>query len=114
MIARVAEIIAKPGKTEELCQLLEQKVTPLVKRRPGFVEKITLTLGGESRFVLVISFWNSIEDADSHHRQLFPKIVRMMEPFVEKGPSVRMFELRVSTGPFQEHTRASLGQFASA
>ncbi len=96
MITRVAESIAKPGMTEELWRVIENEVSPIVKTQPGFVDKITLVLESEPRFVLVVSFWSSMDDVNHYDRELLPKVNEMLRPLVEKGPTIRMFEMRVS------------------
>jgi len=95
MVARVAEIIAQPGKTAELCRIIQDQV-PLVRELPGFVDYFMLVLESEARVVLMLSFWESGKDAEGFERGLLPDMRARLKPLIEVGPTVRAFDLRVS------------------
>ena len=44
MFTRIVEIESKPGKAKELCQMVEDKVVPIMRKLQGFKDEIVLWL----------------------------------------------------------------------
>ena len=59
MYTRIVEITSKSGKARELCNMIEEKVVPILKKQTGFVDETVLVSDTESNRVLGLSFWNS-------------------------------------------------------
>ena len=97
MYTRVVELNTKPGKTRELCDTINEKVLPILKRQPGFVDEMVLVSDTESNRVLGLSHWNAKEDAERYHREQFPKINEMLSHLTEAAPVVRTFDVHTST-----------------
>lgn len=69
MYTRVVEITSKSGKARELCNIIEEKVVPILKKQTGFVDETVLVSDMEPNRVVGLSFWNSKEDAQRYHRE---------------------------------------------
>lgn len=95
MVGRLSELIVSPGRTEELCNTIRDKVVPLVRTSPGFIDEYTLVLQNESRVVVVLTFWRSSGDVDRYVRELFPATRKLVMPFLDAEPKAQTFELRV-------------------
>jgi heme-degrading monooxygenase HmoA len=61
MFTRVLEFTAKQGKAREVSSALNDKVLPMLKNQPGFVDAIVLTSATEPQRLLGLSFWNSAD-----------------------------------------------------
>jgi quinol monooxygenase YgiN len=92
---RVAEFIAKPGKTDELRRLLCQAVTPLLQDRTGFIRTIVLTKLEERRHVMVITLWNTEEQS----------MRELLSPLIDAWSSTRTYEVHL-TEVTQAHSHA--------
>lgn len=97
MYTRVVELTTKSGKARELCNTVDEKVMPILKKQTGFVDEMVLVSNTEPNRVLGISVWNSQEDAERYHREQFPKISEILSHLIESDPVVRTFEVHAST-----------------
>lgn len=97
MYTRVVEITSKSGKARELCNMIEEKVLPILKKQDGFVDETVLVSDTESNHVLAQSFWNSKKDAERYHQVQYPKIHEMLTHLIETEPVVRTFDVHTST-----------------
>ena len=97
MYTRVVEITSKSGKARELCNTIEEKVLPILKKQAGFVDETVLVSDTESNQVLGLSFWNSKEDAERYHQEQYPKIQEMLKHLIETESDIRTFDVQAST-----------------
>jgi quinol monooxygenase YgiN len=97
MYTRVVEITSKSGKARELCNLIEDKVVPILKKQAGFVDETVLVSDAEPNRVLGLSFWNSKEDAERYHQEQYPQIHEMLKHLLETEPVIRTFDVQAST-----------------
>ncbi len=97
MFTRVVEITTKPGKARELCSTVNEKVLPILKKQPGFVDEITLVSESEPDTVLAISFWKTQQDAENYQREQFAKVNDIVRPTLESEPDIRTFEVDTAT-----------------
>jgi len=97
MYTRVVELTSKSEKARELCNTIEEKVMPILKKQAGFVDETVLASDAEPNRVLGISFWNSKEDAERYHREQYPQIHETMKHLLETDPVIRTFDVQSST-----------------
>ena len=97
MYTRVVELTTKPEKARELCVAIDDKVLPILKKQPGFVDETVLASDTESNRVLALSFWNAKEDAERYHREQYPKVHEMLEHLMDTEPTIRTFDVQTST-----------------
>jgi heme-degrading monooxygenase HmoA len=97
MYTRVVEITSKSGKARELCNTIDDKVLPILKKQAGFVDETVLVSDTDSNQVLGLSFWNSKEDAERYHQEQYPKIQEMLKHLIETEPAIRTFDVQTST-----------------
>ena len=97
MYTRVVELTSKAGKARELCDTIDEKVVPILKKQTGFVDETVLASDVEPNRVLGISFWNSKEDAERYHREQYPRIHETMKHLLETDPVIRTFDVQSST-----------------
>jgi heme-degrading monooxygenase HmoA len=97
MYTRIVEITSKSGKSRELCNTIEEKIVPILKKQAGFVDETVLVSDVDSNEVLGLSFWNSKEDAERYHQEQYPKVHEMLEQLIETEPEIRTFDVQAST-----------------
>jgi len=97
MFTRVVEITTKPGKANDVANMIHEKVLPILRKQAGFVDEAVLMADKEPNRVLALSFWNTKEDAERYHREEYQKISDMLSPHVENAPTIRRFNVHTST-----------------
>ena len=97
MYIRVVEITSKSEKARELCHTIEDKILPILKKQHGFVDEAVMVSDTEPDRILAVSFWKSKEDAERYHKEQFPKIQEMLKPLADTEPTIRTFDVRIST-----------------
>jgi len=97
MFTRVVELTSKSGKTRELCNTIDDKVLPILKRQTGFVDEIVIVSDAEPDHVLALSFWNTREDARRYEREQFETVQKTIQHLMEAAPVVRTFNVHTST-----------------
>jgi heme-degrading monooxygenase HmoA len=97
MFTRVVELTSKSGKTRELCNTIDDKVLPILKRQTGFVDEIVIVSDAEPDHVLALSFWNTREDARRYEREQFETVQKTIQHLMEAAPVVRAFNVHTST-----------------
>ncbi len=74
MFTRTVEVTPKSGKARELASTINEKVLPILKKQPGFVDETLLVSDAEPNQILALSFWNTKEDAERYQREQYPAI----------------------------------------
>jgi len=97
MFTRVVEFNANPGEAKEVATALNDKVMPILKSTPGFVDAIVLTSTAQPDRLLGISFWKSADDANRYSREQYPKVNEILRPMLETSPNVQTFNVDIST-----------------
>src|SRR6266705_3484707 len=64
MFTRVVEIRTKAGKARDFSTTLNEKVLPLLRKQPGFIDEITLVSRAQPERILALSFWTNEQDAE--------------------------------------------------
>lgn len=104
MYARQVSFNLKPIKREELTQIFEKDILPLLQRQDGFTDEITL-VSPDSKDAIAISMWERKENADVYSRETYPQVLKALARVVEGTPQVRGYEVAVSTLPKTAPTR---------
>ena len=97
MYTRIVEITSKSGKARELCNTIEEKIVPILKKQTGFVDEMVLVSDSEPNRVLGLSFWESKEDAERYHREQYPQVHDTLKHLLEGEPVIRRFDVQSST-----------------
>ncbi len=97
MFTRVVHIQTKTGKARDLSNTLTERVLPILKKQPGFVDEITLVSNTDPDRMLALSFWETEENAQRYHKEQFTKINEIVAPYLQTGPEVETFNVDIST-----------------
>src|SRR5690242_9579490 len=97
MFTRIATMTLKPNASGEFTQLLEQKIVPLFRDEPGFQDLMVFVVPGGPD-LLILSIWDSKEDAESYEASAYPNVLRILEPLLEtQQPETESYQLAYST-----------------
>ncbi|MBZ5614151.1 MAG: antibiotic biosynthesis monooxygenase [Acidobacteriia bacterium] len=97
MFTRTVEVTTKPGKSQELTSIINDKVLPILKKQVGFVDETVLVSDTDPDRGLAISFWNTKQDAERYQKEQYPAIHEMIRPLLDADPVVRTFNVDSST-----------------
>ncbi len=97
MFTRVLEIASKAGKMKELSNTVTDKVLPILRNQPGFVDEIVLVSTEDPNRMLSMSFWRTQHDAEIYQNEQYSKINDLVKNLVETKPVVRTFNVDHST-----------------
>ncbi len=97
MFSLVVEARIKAGRTKEFSTTFNEKVLPLLKKQPGFLEEITLFSTTEPERVLALSFWQTEADARRYNTDQYPTVSDTLSPVLETIPKIETFEVDTST-----------------
>lgn len=97
MYTRVVEITSKSGKSRELCNIIDDKVLPILKRQAGFVDETLIVSDTDQNRILALSFWKTREDAQRYAREQFETVQKTIQHLIENAPQVRTFDVHTST-----------------
>ena len=97
MFTRVVEITSKSGKARELCNTIDDKVLPILRKQAGFVDEAVIVSDTEPNRILALSFWNTREDAQRWVDEQFDTVQKTVQHLLETAPVVRTFNVHTST-----------------
>jgi heme-degrading monooxygenase HmoA len=97
MFTRVVELRTKTGKTKELSTTMNEKVVPILRKQPGFIDEITLISTLDPERILALSFWQDEADATRYNTEQYPMITDMLGSLLETTPTVQTFNVDLST-----------------
>jgi quinol monooxygenase YgiN len=96
MYARHVTCNLKPIKREELNQMFDREILPLLQKQNGFKDEIAF-VDQDGRQALAISLWESKENADVYSRETYPQVLKTLTRVIEGTPQVRNYEVAFST-----------------
>ncbi|HKM90074.1 MAG TPA: hypothetical protein VJX29_05625 [Candidatus Acidoferrales bacterium] len=96
MYARHVTLQLKPNYVTEFPIMFEKEILPLLKKQKGFLDELLLVTP-EKKELVAISLWDNKEYAEIYHREVYPKIEKLVEKFAVGTPIVKKFEADYST-----------------
>jgi hypothetical protein len=93
MFARTLELSVKPEKKLELIKKAKAEILPILHKQIGFVQVFALENEVELNKAFVMTLWYTKMDAERYHRETFPKIQQMLEPFLVAAPVVKLYNV---------------------
>lgn len=99
MIARIVEVVAKCGRSEEVCRIVEERILPLVRGLHGFLGKWTLVSRDDPRRIVFFSFWTTPAAVSEYEKSVYPQVYEMLKPSIRTAPVAQVFDVRNGT-PF--------------
>lgn len=76
--------------------MFEKEIVPLLKKQMGFVDELLL-VSPKTMESVAISLWETKSYAEIYNRELYPRIEKMVEKFIEGVPFIQNFEEKYAT-----------------
>ncbi len=96
MFVRHITLGLKLNVAKEFPVMFEKEILPLLKRQKGFVDELLLVTPEKNELV-AISLWEKKEYAEIYIREVYPKVEKMLEPFIVGVPIIKNYEAEYST-----------------
>ena len=96
MFTRIVTIKLKANSAQEFNRLNESNIIPLLRKQNGFRDELTF-IAPERSEALVISLWDTKENAEAYNRTGYPEILKTLSSLIDGTPKVETFELSSST-----------------
>jgi hypothetical protein len=96
MYARLVTMQLRPSFANEFPLVFEKEIVPLLKKQGGFVDELLL-VAPKTREMVAISLWETKSNADTYNRELYPKVEKMVEKFIEGVPDIQDFDEKYAT-----------------
>ena len=97
MFARIVDFVSSRGKTRILNETIQNKLLPILRVQPGFVDEIVLESDVEPDRFLTLSFWKTREQAELYNQETYPAVKEVLLASLETDPVVRTFNVASST-----------------
>jgi heme-degrading monooxygenase HmoA len=97
MIARIVEVVAKRGRSEEVCRIVEQRILPMVRGVNGFLGKWTLVSREDPRKIVFFSFWTTPAAVAGYEKSVYPQVYNILKGLIRTAPVAQVFEVRNGT-----------------
>jgi heme-degrading monooxygenase HmoA len=97
MFARIVDFVSRPGKTRTLSETIQNKLQPIFRVQPGFIDEIVLESDVEPNRILTLSFWKTREQAERYNQETYPAVKEVLLASLETDPVVRTFNVATST-----------------
>ena len=97
MFARSLEFEIKQEKKQEFIKVMKNEVLPILKKQTGFLEILPLFPEKlEEKKVFNISLWNTKANAERYEKEIYPKILEVVKPFLTTPVAVKTFTLETT------------------
>ena len=96
MYARHVSFNLKPIKREEVIQIFEKDILPLLQQQDGFTDEMTF-FSPDAKDGIAISLWDRKENADRYNRETYPQVLKGLAKVVDGTPAVHAYEVGNST-----------------
>lgn len=97
MFVRIADFVSMPGKAKTLSETIQNKLLPVLRVQPGFVDEIVLESDVEPNRVLTVTFWKTREEGESYNQETYPAVKEVLLASLETDPVVRTFNVASSS-----------------
>jgi hypothetical protein len=92
LFVRSVSLRLKTNLLAELTRTIEDEIVPLLRKRTGFLGRITLAVPGGAEAV-AISLWAKKEYAKAYNRETPPQLQKTLEKFIEGRPAIQTYEV---------------------
>ena len=97
MFIRIVDFVSMPGKAKTLSETIQNKLLPVLRVQPGFVDEIVLESDVEPNRVLTVTSWKTREQAESYNQETYPAVKEVLLASLEVDPVVRTFNVASSS-----------------
>jgi heme-degrading monooxygenase HmoA len=103
MFARTVTVRLKANMKADFQKTLENEIVPLLRKRQGFQDELTL-VSQDGNEAVGVSLWDSKQNAESYQRETYPEVQKILTKVIDGAPQVKTYEV-----PYTTLTRTARG-----
>jgi len=97
MIARILNFEVKLEKKEEFVKVVKNQILPILKKQTGFLEILPFFPEKmREEKAITISLWTTKSDAERFEREIYPKVLDILKPFLKTPVEVNYYSLETT------------------
>ena len=96
MFARTVTVRLKSNGVADFKKTLENEIVPLLRKRTGFQDEITL-VAPDGNEAVGISLWDSKQSAEAYQKETYPEVQKLLSKVIDGTPQVKTYEVPIST-----------------
>ena len=96
MFARIVEFIPKTEKREEFVKVMRNKVLPILKKQPGFMEILPFEPETKTEKMICITLWTEKRNAERYEHEAYPKVDEILMPYLTTPVTFKHYNLEAS------------------
>jgi heme-degrading monooxygenase HmoA len=96
MFARIVEFIPKMEKREEFVKVMRNKVLPILKKQPGFMEILPFEPETKTEKMICITLWTEKRNAERYEHEAYPKVDEILMPYLNTPVTFKHYNLETS------------------
>ena len=97
MFARILNFEVKPEKKEEFVKVAKNEVLPILRKQTGFLEILPFFPEKmREEKAITISLWTTKSDAERFEREIYPKVLDILKPFLKTPVEVNYYSLETT------------------
>ena len=94
MFARILDFEVKLEKKEDFVTVVKNEILPILKKQTGFLEILPFFPEKmKEEKVITISLWATKMDAERYEREIYPKALNILKPFLNTPVNVNYYKL---------------------
>ncbi len=97
MYTCIASFTVLPDTCELTREIIHEEIIPVLRRQPGLVDHMILQSGDEPSQFLVITFWETRDHAEDHHRNVYSQLIGLLKAHIDGEADVRFYSVDTST-----------------
>ncbi len=97
MYTRIVSFHVKPNTTDQVRGKVQTQIISSLREQPGFVDYVVLNADNDPSYFLSISFWQTKREAETYHKNVYPRLIGLVTEHLSGRPEVREYNVDVST-----------------
>ena len=97
MVTRILDFELKLEKKDEFVKIVKNEIVPILKKQPGFLEILPfIPEKMREEKLLTITLWANKLDAERYEKEIYPRIVDILKPFLNTPIEVKWYNLETT------------------
>ncbi len=97
MYTCIASFTVLPDTCELTREIIHEEIIPVLRRQRGLVDLMILQSSDEPSQFLVITFWETRDHAEDHHRNVYSQLIGLLKAHMDGDANVRFYSVDTST-----------------
>ena len=96
MYSRIVSFTVLPDTCELTREIIHEKIIPVLRKQQGLVDLLILQSSDEPSQFLVITFWETRDHAENHHRDVYSQLIGLLKAHMDGEAGVRFYTVDTS------------------